>query len=158
MRGPGGGFLGNANAASTNDLSGLFKVGALQSASISGKAFVDLSATGSFKAGDPLMSGLTVTLTGINSVNGQAVTLTTRTNSAGVYTFGGLLAGTYTITITPPPGYQNDFSTPLGELDDINLGTDQNLANQNFGFLVPGLGRNHGPAKGLSASASHYYF
>jgi hypothetical protein len=135
---PGGGFLGDANKAGTNDLSDLFKPGALKLSTLEGKAFIDLPGVGTFKKGDPGVSGLTVTLTGINSVNGQTVKLETTTHFDGSYSFTGLLPGTYTITITPAPGLQNDFTTPTGTIADITLGADQTIANLDFGFLVPG--------------------
>src|SRR5262249_7160527 len=135
---PGGGFLGDANTPGTNDLSDLFKSGALKQSTLEGKAYIDLHGVGSFRPGDPGVSGLTVTLTGINSVNHQAVNLTTTTSYNGSYSFTDLLPGTYTITITPAPGLQNDFTTPTGTIDNITLGADQTIDGLNFGFLVPG--------------------
>jgi hypothetical protein len=137
VRGPGGGFLGDANTPGTNDLSDLFVPGALQPSTLKGKAFLDLQATGTFQKGDPGVSGLVVTLTGTNSVNGQTVTLTTTTSYNGTYSFAGLLPGTYTITIATPPGLQNDFTTPTGTIDNINLGADQTIGGLDFGFLRP---------------------
>jgi hypothetical protein len=56
----------------------------------------------------------------------------------------GLLPGTYTITITPAPGLQNDFTMPMGAIDDDTLGTDQTIGGLDFGFLVPGYaGHRH---------------
>src|SRR5262249_41519733 len=91
---PGGGFLGDANKPGTNDLSDLFQPGALKLSTLQGVAFVDLQGVGSFKKADPGVSGLTVTLTGINSVNGQTVNLTTTTGFDGSYSFTELLPGT----------------------------------------------------------------
>jgi hypothetical protein len=54
-----------------------------------------------------------------------------------------LQAGTYTLTITTPPGLQNDFTTPTGTLADITLGSDQTIGHLNFGFLIPGQ-HHHG--------------
>jgi hypothetical protein len=133
---PGGGFLGDANTAGTNDLSDLFQQDALKTSTLQGKAFIDLHDTGIFHHGDPGVSGLMVTLTGINSINHQAVNLTTTTSFDGSYSFTDLLPGTYTITITPAPGLQNDFTTPTGTIADIPLGADQTIAGLDFGFVV----------------------
>jgi hypothetical protein len=135
VAGPGGGFLGDANTPGTHDLSDLFKKGALKSSTLEGRAFFDLHQSGVFQNGDPGISGLTVTLTGVNSVNGQSVNLTTTTNFNGHYAFHGLLPGTYSIIITSAPGLTNDFTTPTGTLDDIVLGTDQTIEGLRFGFL-----------------------
>jgi hypothetical protein len=139
---PGGGFLGDANTPGTNDLSDLFKPGALKLSTLEGTAYIDLARVGSFRPGDPGVSGLTVTLTGINSVNHQAVHLTTTTRYDGSYSFTGLLPGIYTITITTPPGLENDFTTPFGTIDDITIGADQTIGSLDFGFLIPGHHHN----------------
>jgi hypothetical protein len=136
--GPGGGFLADANAPGTNDLSDLFQPGALQPSTLQGEAYFDLKGAGSLEMGDPGISGLTVTLTGINSVNGQTVDLTARTSFNGSYSFTGLLPGTYTITITPAASLQNGYTTPTGTLDGIILGADQSIGDLNFGFLAAG--------------------
>ena len=136
--GPGGGFLGDANTPGTNDLSDLFRAGALKLSTLEGMAFIDLQGVGTYMPGDPGVSGVTVTLTGTNSVNHQAVDLTTTTRYDGSYSFTGLLPGTYTITVTTPPGLVNDFTTPYGTIDDIALGADQTIGGLDFGFLIPG--------------------
>jgi phosphatidylinositol-3-phosphatase len=155
VSGPGGGFLGNANAPGTNDLSSLFKAGALNSGTLKGVAFLDLAGTGTFKNSDPGVSGLIVTLTGIDSVTEQSVTLTTTTNANGLYTFAGLLPGTYTITITPAGNLQNDYTTPTGSLNDITLGQSQTISNLNFGLLPDTVAPSSYHSSGHSHSVIH---
>src|SRR5262249_42958881 len=133
---PGGGFLGDANTPGTNDLSDLFKPGALMPSAPNGTAQIALQGIASFRAGDPSLSGFIVTLTGINSVNSQAVNITTTKGEDGSHPFPGSLPGTATITITPAPGAQNDFTTPTGTIADITLGADQTIDGLNFGFLT----------------------
>ncbi len=72
--------------------------------SLSGLVYVDANNSGSYVAGDALLSGVTLTLSGTDA-NGHAVSATTTTNGSGQYTFGNLLAGTYTVTETQPAGY-----------------------------------------------------
>ena len=146
---PGGGFLGDANTPGTNDLSDLFKSSsALNTSTLEGNAFIDFHHSGFLQHGDPGVSGLLVTLSGINSVNHQAVNLTTTTSFNGSYSFTDLLPGTYTITITPAPGLQNDFTTPTGTIANITLGSDQTIGGLNFGFLISGFPGHHHPDSG----------
>jgi hypothetical protein len=139
----GGGFLGDANTAGTNDLSDLFEAGALKQSTQEGGAYADLQGVGSFRPGDAGVSGLTDTLTGISSVNHQAVSLTTTTSYDGSYSFTGLIPGTNTRTITPAPGLQTDFTTPTGTIGDITLGADQTIGGLDFGVLVAGYTGHH---------------
>jgi hypothetical protein len=136
--GPDGGFLGDANTPGTNDLSDLFKPGALAQSTEAGTDYVDLQGLASFKLGDPGVSGLTVALTGISSENHQAVNLTTTTSYNGSYSFTGLLPSTNAIASTPARGLHNDFTTPTGAIDDITLGAEQAIGALDFGVLVPG--------------------
>jgi hypothetical protein len=130
-----------------NDLSGLFQPGVLTPSTLSGKVFIDLHDLGSFENGDPGVSGLTVHLTGTNEV-GQKINLTTTTNYEGAYSFAGLLPGTYTISITPPLGLRNDFTTPTGQRTDITLGADQMISDLDFGLLLPGPHQHGGHHQG----------
>jgi 5-hydroxyisourate hydrolase-like protein (transthyretin family) len=80
-----------------------------QDISISGTKYIDTTGKGLVNGQSPYNAGVTVTLTGTNSL-GNTITLTTTTDSSGKYSFtttgsNGLLAGTYTITETPPTGW-----------------------------------------------------
>jgi hypothetical protein len=134
------GALSNASTTgyfSTNDLSGLFKPGVLTPSTISGTVFLDPHDIGVFKPGDMGLSGVTVTLTGINNA-GEVVKLTTKTAADGSYSFDGLLPGVYSITVSHVKGLHNDDATPSGTRDVV-LGVDQTLSDQDFGLL-----HNHG--------------
>ena len=69
--------------------------------------FRDYQVNGLFEPNAPLpetgIGGVTVTLTGTD-IAGNTITRGVTTGSDGSYSFAGLLAGTYTITETPPPG------------------------------------------------------
>jgi hypothetical protein len=114
---PGGGFLGDANTPGTNDLSDFFSPPvALQLP----PAFAGAHDVGSFQNGNAAVSGLTVSLTGINSainsVNQQAVNLATTS-------FGSL---------------PKDFTTPTETRDGFVLGLGQTISDLDFGMLPSG--------------------
>lgn len=66
----------------------------------------DLNADGKQDAGEPGIAGATVTATGPGGP------FSTTTNSAGIYSFTGLGAGTYVVCVAMPAGYQG-ISTAL---------------------------------------------
>ncbi len=74
-----------------------------QPSTLSGTVFSDNNASGQ-PTGNPGLSGVTVTLTG-KDINGNAVSLTTTTDSNGNYTFQSLLPGTYSISVSPTPNF-----------------------------------------------------
>ncbi len=72
------------------------------SASLSGTAYDDITKNGVLSSSDPVLSGVTIALTGTDA-SGNTVNLTTTTASDGTYSFGSLAAGTsYTLTATLP--------------------------------------------------------
>jgi uncharacterized repeat protein (TIGR01451 family) len=77
---------------------------------ISGTVFEDQNHNGVREAGEPLLSGVTITLTGTAS-------LTTTTDASGAYSFNNLSPGAYSVTETDPSGYisstPNTFSVTL---------------------------------------------
>jgi hypothetical protein len=77
-------------------------------ASVRGVVYMDYDADGNKDPNDPYLSGVTVTLVGTDE-QGNAITLTTMTDSQGKYWFIGLLPGTYTVCLTPPPGTHQTF-------------------------------------------------
>jgi hypothetical protein len=140
---PDGSFLGDANTPGTNDLSDLFKAGALTQSTQDGRDYVDFQGIGSFKLGDPGVSGLTVGLTGIGSMSHQAINLTTPSND-GSQSVTGLLPSTNAIAISPARGLQNAFTTPNGTIDNITLGADLTIGALDSGLLVAGsTGHDH---------------
>jgi len=104
-----GGF--NPNPLLTTDQERLYSASnstaiTLNLNSISGYVYADANNDGTKQGGETGLSGVTVTLTGTNSVNSQAVSLSTNTASDGSYSFGALLPGNYVLTrTTTPAGY-----------------------------------------------------
>jgi hypothetical protein len=127
---PGGGFLGDANTPGTNDLSDLFQSGALTHSTLQG--------LGSLQSSDLALSRLIVTLTWVDSVTSQAVNFTTTTSHAGSSSFAGLVPGTFTRTIMPTQGLQNDSLVSASAKDAAAAGAAQALGGPDFSFQVPG--------------------
>jgi hypothetical protein len=119
---PGGAFLGDANTPGTNDLSDMFVPGVFTPASLGGTVFKNSGQD------HQVAAGLTIVLSGINDA-GQQISLTTTTDVDGSYSFDGLLAGTYTVTVQ---GAQKDVG-----ISDITLGAGQTLSHEDFSLLGP---------------------
>lgn len=84
--------------------------------SISGKVYIDSNKDGNIDNKEPDYKGATINLTGDKSS-------VTTTDSNGNYSFTGLLAGTYTVTIATPVGY----STTTSSSSNINLSKNQTV-------------------------------
>ena len=78
-----------------------YDAGFYQPASIGNYVWYDLNGNGVQDGSEPGVTGLLVTLTGINGT-GQSVTLTTNTNASGFYLFDNLQPGTYKLTFASP--------------------------------------------------------
>jgi hypothetical protein len=78
--------------------------GIIPTYTISGNVFVDTNRNGVKDTGEGNYSAAIITLSG-------SATGTTLSNVTGNYSFTGLLAGTYTVTVTVPPGYTNTSPT-----------------------------------------------
>lgn len=85
------------------DLADGFLLGRTAVLAASGRAFVDRNASGAFDAGDKLLAGVRVFLTGITSA-GESITRQTVTNARGAYTFPRLPDGLYRISARTPAG------------------------------------------------------
>lgn len=107
---------------------------------IGGFAYVDVDRSGDFNAGDQLLPGVTIAITGAGGVN-----TTTTTGSDGSYSFGSLAAGTYSVTATLPDGLLTGHSAAGsfgGNLADnavlnIPVPIGQSSNGYNFGFEEP---------------------
>jgi hypothetical protein len=105
--------------------------------SLSGFVYLDNNNNGVMDSGDGGISGVTITLQG----GGTSKTATTDIN--GAYAFSSLPAGSYTITETPPMGFQQGTNnvgsaggTVSGDVFSLALASGQVGANYNFGEVL----------------------
>jgi protocatechuate 3,4-dioxygenase beta subunit len=126
--------------------------GELKPSSLYGFVYADTNQDGQREAGKPGISGVTITLAGIDD-RGNAVNQVATTDNNGFYDFVGLRPGTYTITETQPAGWQ-DSNNNLGTLGGT-VGT-----NEFSGIGLPNatVGRdyNFGETKGVGLSGFVY--
>jgi large repetitive protein len=100
-------------------------------ASIGDTVWVDVDGDGVLEAGETGLAGVTLTLSG----SGFTGTRTTTSGAGGAYSFTGLPAGTYSVDVTPPPGYAVTTSDPF----TTSLAAGQQLLIADFGLReVPG--------------------
>ncbi|MBK9564488.1 MAG: carboxypeptidase regulatory-like domain-containing protein [Saprospiraceae bacterium] len=108
----------------------------------------DTNGNGRQDAGEPGISGLTVTLTG-TAGDGTPVNQTTTTGTDGSYSFTNLKPGTYTVTFTKPTGTaftgqdngtddkDSDASPTTGSTTAITLVSGQNNTTVDAGVTRP---------------------
>ena len=82
--------------------------------SLAGKVYLDANGNGVFDDGDSGISGVYITLSGIDD-RGNTVSLTADTDSLGNYRFANLRPGAYSLTESQPAGYL-DGAESLGSL------------------------------------------
>jgi|GEM_PF-850846 len=147
---PGGGAASNG-AADADLISGIAitsgtssagnNFGELSPSSFSGTVYHDRNNNGVINSGEAFIANVTVTLTGTDD-RGNAVNVSTTTDSSGNYSFGTLRPGTYTLTETQPanyedgidtPGTANGTAVPPDSIANITLGTGTAATGYNFG-------------------------
>lgn len=129
-----------------------FNFGELPPTGISGFVYVDSNRNGSRDGGETAgIADVSVTLTGTDD-HGTAVNLTTTTDASGAYHFDNLRPGSYTVTETQPPAWDDGGDsvgvvggTPRGTLGNdsvsaITLAAGESGSGYNFGELGQGLG------------------
>ncbi|MDZ8025413.1 MAG: cadherin-like domain-containing protein [Nostoc sp. DedQUE01] len=138
-----GNFTFNGNTA-TNTNPNLYGTVSFTPANLFGRVYFDLNKNGILDPNEPGIPGVTLTLSGTNTVNGS-VNLTTTTDATGSYSFSNLAPGTYTLTETQPTDY-NDSQETVGSasgtvgndvISNISLTAGANATGYNFGQLIP---------------------
>lgn len=137
--------------------------GELPPSALAGGVFIDVNNDGVRDAGEPAVSGATITLTGTDDL-GNAVNVPTTTDASGNYSFLNLRPGTYTLTETQPAVLLDGIDTlgtpggaPANDAFTFTLVENTDGTGNNFGELVPGtiagfvyLDRNNDGVKGLN--------
>ena len=132
-----------------------YNFGDIEPVTIIGTVYVDSNGNNRLDAGEPGLSGVTVTLTGTNGL-GQTVTATAVTDSNGFFGFtqdsnnNDLVPGTYQISETQPSGYLAGATSvgtvngtadgtlvSTGTIGSIVLASGQASINNDFGELKP---------------------
>ncbi len=130
---------------------------------LTGTVFSDVNNDGIQETGDTGLAGVTVTLTGTDAYN-NAVSISTQTNSAGVYTFAGMPfsnAAGYTVTPSVPSGYSAGMET-VGKVNGTTDGAGSSSSELVSGISMQtssqttGAGYNFGMIKGTSISGEVY--
>ena len=132
---PGWAFISPAGGVGTFTVppggTGVFQAGNARPAPLSGVVWIDTNRNGVLDAGEQVQPGALVTLTGVTGtgagVGGQTTTL-----ADGSYVFGGLLPGTYSVSVTVPSGFTATTPTTLGGLPIIS---NTPSPNHNFGIV-----------------------
>jgi choice-of-anchor A domain-containing protein len=110
---------------------------------VSGLVYHDVNNDGVADVSEARLAGVTVTLTGWDSY-GNTVSLTTTTDGGGIYNFGSLRPGTYTLKVTTPAGYMagksstgafGGIATP-NQVSGIKVPSAKDSGGYNFGQFV----------------------
>jgi large repetitive protein len=153
---------GDTNGGADPDAGNNFNEGsiAVQSSALSGRVYEDLDGDGQIDSGEPGIGGVTMRLTGTDSL-GNAVSLTTTTDTNGNWGFT-VPAGSYNVAEDQPAAYQPGITraggvtgvgstagtVPAGtsngpngsnanRIDTIVLGAGGTSTNNNFGEVRP---------------------
>ncbi|QGJ68626.1 Hypothetical protein PBC10988_2870 [Planctomycetales bacterium 10988] len=117
----------------------------LRPSSISGTVYLDPNNNATQDTGEPGLSGVEVTLTGMDDL-GQTVFRTTITNADGDYAFVELRPGEYAVTETQPAGLLDGEErigsvggnlVPPDTIDTITVIPDTHAVNYDFAELPP---------------------
>ncbi len=101
-------------------------------ASLSGHVYFDADFDGSRDVGEGGLSNWTIILTGTDSL-GHDVRLTAKTDPSGLYTFSGLQAGTYQVSVVSDPSWMYTGST-VGKVGDSTDGVV--MADGSIGSII----------------------
>ncbi|MEZ4910062.1 MAG: SdrD B-like domain-containing protein [Saprospiraceae bacterium] len=140
-------FIGttmNVTLVSNQSVSNI-DAGLYRNASIGDFVWEDSNANGIQDTGETGISNVTLTLTG-NDGAGNAVTLSTTTDTNGAYAFDNLVPGSYTVTLSVPNGYNLSLPNNGNDATDSDfVTTSTNVAvvsNQSVSNIDAGLYRN----------------
>lgn len=114
-----------------------YNFGELIASTISGTVYADFDNDGVVDAGETLLSGISIELTGTDDL-GASVSITLSTDVDGNYAFTDLRPGTYTVTeLTQPAGYFDGKETAGSTGGTVDNTIDNNTVT---GIVVTGAG------------------
>ena len=120
----------------------VFDPAAVPLGAISGAVFQDDNNDGIQDAGEAGIAGVEIILTGTD-VYGNPVSATVFTDANGIYTFDGLVAGTYEVRQVQPQGFTDgiDIGNPVATagndvFSNIQLGFGDSITGNTFGETV----------------------
>gem|GEM_PF-2088673 len=112
--------------------------------------WLDENGDGVQDAGEPGIPGVTVTLRD----SGGNVVGTTVTDADGGYIFTNLPAGTYTVTVTPPAGFEQTFDADgiaTADTTSVTVGAGEENLDQDFGYNYNTPAETDNPSPGATA-------
>jgi uncharacterized repeat protein (TIGR01451 family) len=131
----------NTNQALTG-----YTFGELQTASIAGRVWHDVSDNAVIEGGETVrIAGVTVTLTGTDD-QGAPVNAAQVTNGSGAYAFTNLRPGTYTLTQTQPAGWLEGRAAIGSGVSGIAGTPDTTLSSPTYGNVIANIGLQSGNA------------
>ncbi|MCC7635465.1 SdrD B-like domain-containing protein [Stenotrophomonas rhizophila] len=124
-----------------NELASAYNFGEIPIASISGRVYYDNNDNGSIDADETGIADVPVVLTGTDHA-GQAVSLTTRTDAQGQYSFPNLRPGSYVVTEPDQPAYTTNGITSPGTVQGsaVGVATDRSTVPSAISQIVLGTG------------------
>ncbi|MCC6612838.1 MAG: isopeptide-forming domain-containing fimbrial protein [Anaerolineae bacterium] len=110
--------------------------------SVSGSIWRDDDSSGAQNGVEPDLAGIPVMLTGTDA-NGNAISFTTTTDAAGDYNFANVPPGTYTVTATPPTGFNVTNDAFPGDATEnsqtpITVTAGNDVTAVDFGYVGAG--------------------
>ena len=132
--------------------------GERNASSLAGRVFLDLDNNGVFNGADSGLQGVVLTLTGADNL-GNAVSMTTMTDAAGLYAFDNLRAGQYTISETQPAGYTSGINT-IGSQGGLVVVPPADVLSAIMlpvGVSTDGVGNNFAERSPASLSGTVYW-
>ncbi|MCZ4109389.1 SpaA isopeptide-forming pilin-related protein [Brevundimonas diminuta] len=127
--------------------------------SLSGLTYNDANNNGVHDANEPVIGGVTLTLTGTDA-RGESVTRTVVSGPDGAYRFTDLPGGAYTVTETQPDGYDDGLDTPgtsggLSDGGDVISGIVLAPAAEATGYLFGERGADAAISGSVWMDADH---
>ena len=140
-----GGFVTTTIVVESGQAASAIDFGVAAPITIGDLVFEDVNGNGVYEPGlDDLFEGVTVTVTGTSAgasfPGGTTVTTgTTAGGDAGEYTVGGLLPGTYAVTVSPGTGdlAADAASSTGGNTQTVTLSSGESDLSVDFGYSLP---------------------